>query len=198
MKAATITELESVLERHGTGLTPVDFIAELDAALAGLPSAGASPLSSDEVAFLRTNAGTRAAQVLDSWDPTAESRRDADAAIGRLARDASASMSVAQAATTLGVDRSRISHRLAQGTLWAFAMGRALRVPRWQFTAEGSLLPGLPVIVAAIPEGLAPPIIEAFMRAPLLELGGAAPVDHLAAGGSPIPVAQFLAALGEW
>jgi excisionase family DNA binding protein len=107
-------------------------------------------------------------------------------------------VSIAQAAELLGVDRSRVSHRLAQGTLWAFAMGRVRRIPCWQFTAEDLLLPGLPVVVAAIPDGLSPVILEAFMRAPLAELGGIPPIEYLTTGGNPALVAEFVAALGEW
>jgi hypothetical protein len=192
------TRLTEVLERHGTGLAAADVIEGLDAALSQAPRPGAVPMSAAEVAFLRDNGGPQAAEVIDGWDPAAHGRRGAQAAIARVARDTASSMSIAEAAATLGVDRSRISHRLAGGTLWAYTVGGARRIARWQFTAQGALLPGLREVVAAIPEGVTPPTVEAFMRAPLAELGGAAPVGYLADGGDPAVVAGFLAALGEW
>lgn len=193
-----ISELDDVLERHGVDLSSAEVIEELDAALTSVASVGAAPLSKAEVAFLRANAGPHAAEVLDGWDPAVERRHRARATVARVAQAAAASMSIAEAALLLGVDRSRISHRLSQGTLWAFTMGRTRRIPRWQFSADGGLLPGLASVVAAIPEGITPQTIEAFMRAPLPELDGDAPVDYLAAGGNPRPVADFVAALGEW
>jgi excisionase family DNA binding protein len=198
MTVDTQTRLCEVLDRHGTGLAPADVIAGLDAALSRAPKAGSAPLAAAELAFLRENGGPQAAGVIDSWDPAVQSRRDAEAVIARLARDTASSMSIAEAAATLGVDRSRISHRLAGGTLWAYTVGGARRIPRWQFTAKGVLLPGLRDVVAAIPEGITPPTVEAFMRSPLPELGGAAPVGYLADGGDPGVVAASLAALGEW
>jgi predicted XRE-type DNA-binding protein len=198
MSVETVAELDRVVERHNVGLSTADVVAELDAAFGAVTCGGSAPLSASEIAFLRANAGRHAPDVIDSWDPAAERQRQARAAIVRVAHDASASMSIAEAADLLGVDRSRVSHRLTQGTLWAFTMGRVRRVARWQFTAEGLLLPGLPTIVAAIPDDITPAALDAFMRAPLAELGEMTPLEYLTAGGNPAPVAEFLAALGEW
>jgi hypothetical protein len=191
-------DLERVVNRHNVGLSTADVVAELDAAFGAVTCGGAAPLAASEIDFLRANAGRHGPDVIDSWDPALDRQRQARAAIVRVAHDASASVSIAHAAEMLGVDRSRVSHRLAQGTLWAFAMGRVRRIPRWQFTAEDLLLPGLPAVVAAIPDGLSPVTLEAFMRAPLAELGGIAPIEYLTTGGNPALVAEFVAALGEW
>jgi hypothetical protein len=46
------------------------------------------------------------------------------------------SLTPAEAAAVLGVDRSRISHRLAKGTLYAFKVDGHPRLPRFQFTDD--------------------------------------------------------------
>jgi hypothetical protein len=115
-----------------------------------------------------------------------------------LAGSLVSSVSIPEAALLLGVDRSRVSQRITQGSLWAFAAGRSKRLPRWQFTAEGRLLPGLAALVAAIPRGLAPQTVAAFMTEPQPELADRTPSEHLVAGGDPSDVAELLAGLGLW
>lgn len=191
-------DLAGVLARHGVPMSTSDVVASLDAAFAEVSHAGAAPLSASEIEFLRTHGGPRASEVLGLWDPGAADLAQARAAVRRVAAAAQATMSIAEAALLLGVDRSRISHRLAQGSLWAFSVGRNRRIPRWQFTGDGRLLPGLAVVVASIPDGLAPRSVEAFITTPQPELDGRTPAAHLAEGGDPRPVAGLLADLGVW
>ena len=193
-----MADLDGVLTRHGVSLSSADVVAGLDAAFAEVAHAGAAPLSASEVEFLRAYGGEHAVDVLDHWDPAAADLARNRAALGRVAETAQASLSIAETALLLGVDRSRISHRLAQGSLWAFSVGRSRRIPRWQFTADGRLLPGLAVVIAGIPDGLSPHSVEASLTTPQPELDGRTPTAHLAAGGDPRPVAGLLADLGLW
>ncbi len=191
------SDLDEVLSRHGIGLSGAEFVAELDAGLSGVASPTTAPLSVGEVEFLRRHAGERAVEVLDQ--DSSEMMTQLGRSVGEgLAGSLVSSVSIPEAALLLGVDRSRVSQRITQGSLWAFAAGRSKRLPRWQFTSEGQLLPGLPVVIAAIPRGLAPQTVAAFMAEPQPELADRAPSEHLVTGGDPSDVAELLAGLGLW
>jgi hypothetical protein len=197
MSMSVGAELDQVLDRHRIGLTSHAIVAELDAALAAVGDTELAPLSAAETEFLRKHGGPRAAEVVDSHG-LGQDRDDAAREAGaRVADLAGSTLSVAEAALRLGVDRSRISHRLAEGSLWAFFIGRSPRLPRWQFL-DGAVLPGLDAVVSAIPVGLAPPALARFMTTPQAELDGATPRAYLAEGGDPAPVAQLVADLGLW
>jgi hypothetical protein len=71
------------------------------------------------------------------------------------------------------------------------------RSPRWQFLGD-ELLPGLDVIVPAIPPGTTPAVLDVFMHSPQPDFDDRTPIEHLAAGGDPALVAGFIADLGRW
>ena len=190
--------LDEVLARYDIGMTSAEVVAELDAAFASMNRVDTTPLSESEMQFLVDHGGPGVAEALASYDPVAERDRQARRAVDELATTMRSTVSIAEAALLLGVDRSRISHRIAQGTLWAFRVGRSPRIPRWQFCADGKLLPGLPQIIAAIPAGLAPQSVAAFMSTPQEELYGLTPVDYLCDDGDPAIAADLLACLGLW
>lgn len=197
MSATANAELGEVLSRHGIGLSGAEFVAELDAGLSAVASPTAAPLSATEVEFLREHAGPRAVEVLDQGP--AQIMTELGRSIAeRLAGSLASSVSIPEAALLLGVDRSRVSQRISQGSLWAFAAGRSKRLPDWQFTVLGRVLPGLPAVIAAIPRGVAPQTVAAFMAEPQPELAGCTPSEHLVAGGDPSVVAELLAGLGLW
>jgi hypothetical protein len=81
--------------------------------------------------------------------------------------------------------------------LWAFDLQGSRRIPRWQFLGN-ELLPGLDVIVPAIPRGTTPAVLDAFMHTPQPDFDDRTPIEHLAAGGDPALVAGFIADLGRW
>lgn len=197
MSVSAAVGLDQVLARHGVDLSGAEFVAELDAGLSRTTMAAAAPLSATEVSFLRDHAGPQAAAVLDQ-DPPAAAREVAASVATQLAASMRGTLSIVEAALLLGVDRSRISQRISHGSLWAFPVGRAKRLPRWQFTAQGKILPGLTMVVAAIPRGLSPESVAALMEQPQAELGDKSPVSHLAAGGDPGVVADLLTELGLW
>ncbi|MGH3492169.1 MAG: helix-turn-helix domain-containing protein [Sciscionella sp.] len=194
----TVAGLTEVLQRHRVGLSDAEVVAELDAALSAASDAGATPLSTGETDFLRTHAGPHAASAIDTRSPGRERTERGRAITQRLADAIAGSWSIAETAQLLGVDRSRISHRLKTGTLWAFSLGRHRRIPRWQITAAGETLPGLAVVVPAIPAGLDPQALDAFVHTAQPDFTDQTPLAYLAAGGDPALVAGFVADLGRW
>jgi hypothetical protein len=189
--------LDEVLARHHVGLTGEEFVAQLDVELSKVAHSAAVPLSAVEREFLQEHGGPSAAEAL-AEDPDATAQAASQAAAHQVTELVQGSLSIAEAALLLRVDRSRVSQRLSHGSLWGFGLGRSRRLPRWQFTADGDLLPGLEIVIDAIPAGLAPFAVAGFMSTPQPELGDAAPVAYLASGGDPRLVADSLAGLGLW
>lgn len=108
-------------------------------------------------------------------------------------------LSVAGAAERLGVDASRIRHRLADGRLAGWKDRGGWRLPVWQFT-NTDVLPGLEVVLAAVPQDQPPLVVAAFMTTEQAELPVSGepttPRDWLLAGGDPAPVAALVTTLG--
>lgn len=197
MNMSAELSLDDVLTRHNVGISSAEFLAELDADLSRVTDPAAAPLSAAEAAFLRDHASPAAGEVLDT-DPAVLVQDARRAEVARMAGLVASSVGIAEAALLLGVDRSRVSQRLSAGSLWSFRLGRGRRLPRWQFTAEGRSLPGLDVVVAAIPAELSPESVAGFMDTPQAELEGRTPLAYLAGGGDPGPVAELVAGLGLW
>lgn len=189
-------ELNALLARHHIDLTSDDVLGELDAAFAAIPGAGAATLSTTEVAFLAEHGGPSTSAVIAEWSADGERQARARVALHALTNAVAGSISAKEAAETLGVDRSRISRRIGK-TLWAFDIHGQRRLPRWQFL-NAALLPGLDVIVPAIPRGITPAILDAFMRTPQADFDHQTPIEYLAGGGDPRPVAGFIADLNRW
>ena len=101
---------------------------------------------------------------------------------------------VAEIARDLGIDPSRVRHRVAEGALFAIRIGRRVYLPDWQFD-HGAPLPSLRGILSALPGDLHPLEVAGFMTGPQpeLEIRGRAvsPRTWLAAGGDPRPVIEL-------
>ncbi len=180
-----------VLERHFDGLTA----DEVDAQLAVVLERGATPVAAWTAAYLAEHGGPD----LDS-DPETEGvlrQRRILTAASTLAETLASALTLGQAAERLGVSASRLSHRLKDGTVWAFTISSRRWLPTWQFTVDQRTLPGLPAIVAAIPASLHPLAVAAFMTTPRPDFGGRSPADWLASGGDPAPVADWLTGMGR-
>lgn len=112
------------------------------------------------------------------------------------------SKTVDQVARAYGVDASRIRHRVRDGALYGARVGRSLRLPDWQFIADGQPLPGLRSILAALPNGLHPLDVAGFMSTPQPELEvselAVTPRDWLASGGSSDAVTALAGELYAW
>lgn len=106
--------------------------------------------------------------------------------------------SVAEVANVLGIDSSRVRHKLAEGKLTGWK-DRSWRLPSWQFSDAG-VLPGLEVVLNALPDDQPPLMAAAFMNTPQtdLEINGkaATPRQWLLAHGDPQAVAELATTLG--
>jgi hypothetical protein len=110
------------------------------------------------------------------------------------------SLSMADVADLLGVDQSRVRHRIADGALYPVRVGRANRLPAWQF-AEGRALDALRDVLAALPDDLHPLEVAGFFTTPQPELTlngtSTSPREWLAAGGDPDPVLDLARSLRD-
>jgi hypothetical protein len=106
-------------------------------------------------------------------------------------------LTVAGAAERIGVDASRIRHRLSEGQLIGWKDRGGWRLPVWQFT-DDDVLPGLGTVLADVPEDQPALVVAAFMTTPQTALGDppVTPRDWLLAGGSPERVASLMSVLG--
>ncbi|RSM57469.1 DNA-binding protein [Amycolatopsis sp. WAC 01376] len=112
---------------------------------------------------------------------------------------ADSALSVLEAAKALGVDDSRIRHRLKEGRLTGWK-DQGWRLPAWQFAGSG-VLPGLEVVLRAVPEDQPALVVAAFMSTPQADLvindHPATPRQWLLSGGDPEHVAKLVAMLGS-
>lgn len=189
--------IQDVLDRYGVDLEEADVAEQLNRALGSLPSPAAAPLTRDELDYLGRFGDPEAGETVATWDPVLERQRRTARALAAVERTVTDTVGIDQSARILGIDRSRISHRLRDGTLYAFRVGSRRRIPRWQLDGA-RLLPGLSAVLAAVPAGIHPLDLQALMTTAQDELDGRTPVDHLASGGDPEPVAALVGALGRW
>lgn len=101
-------------------------------------------------------------------------------------------------AATLSVDRSRISQRVADHSIYAYSAGDERCFPRWQL-ANGKVVGGLkPVLLALDPE-LHPLVVHAWFITPSVDLEidehAVSPALWLATGGSPAAASALAASL---
>lgn len=195
MNGSAAPALGALLAKHRIDLSVEEVLNELDSAFAAIP--GATTLSKTEVDFLRTHAEPSAEAVIETWSADDERQARARVALRQLTGALSGSVSIKEAAAILGVDRSRVSRRITGKALWAFDLQGSRRIPRWQFLGK-ELLPGLDVIVPAIPRDATPAVLDAFMHTAQPDFDNRTPIEHLAAGGDPELVAGFLEDLGRW
>jgi len=185
--AMTLTDL--LAEYH---VTADDLSASLESRLLGRVQPGAADLTLGEEAFWAQHAGL----PLDREVQPALERTSEEAAA--LLSAASRSLTIEQAADRLDLHRSRISHRLREGRLYAFSLGAQRRLPTWQFTAEGAVVTGLDRVLAALPSDLHPAEVEGFFTTPNPDLNGRPPVEWLTGGGDPQRVVDEAAGLDRW
>lgn len=108
----------------------------------------------------------------------------------------------ADVAGALGVDASRVRHRLADGALLSLpGAGRRRLLPRFQLDTDLVPLPGLAVVLAALPADLHPLEVEGFFTTPQPDLvvrrKALSPREFLLAGGDPALVARAAAGVAD-
>lgn len=187
--------LENVLAKAGLRIDAADFLSLVESAARRL-----SPPNPDPASFFTE--GQRAAltdtglDLSPRRDDEPDSRAPSVAAYAVLAESA---LTVAEAARRLNVDPSRIRHRLAERRLTGWKDQGGWRLPSWQFGERGPL-PGLDVVLPAVPPDQPALVVAAFMNTAQsdLEIGGrpVTPRQWLLAGGDPVPVAALAATLG--
>ncbi|HKS43795.1 MAG TPA: DNA-binding protein [Amycolatopsis sp.] len=187
--------LESVLARVGLRVDAAEFLAMIEAAARRLSPQNPDPgdyFSPRQRAAL-TDAGLDLSPRTDD-EPDARARTVAAQAV--LAESA---LTAVQAARALGVDPSRIRHKLAAGRLTGWKEPGGWRLPAWQFT-RNAVLPGLGAVLAAVPADQPALVLASFMTTPqadlMLERTPATPRQWLLAGGDPAPVAALASTLG--
>jgi hypothetical protein len=173
--------IAGVLAKRGITTGEGDLARALELALGRYLSApGSAPLSVQQRSALLTGG-------LD-LDATGAYEAAATRAAVEYAALVATSLSVREAADRLGVDGSRVRHRILAGDLWALpASAGRRRLPAVQFAPDGGLVPGLPEVLRALPDDLHPLERSGFLtgRRPELRLRGRdlSPVEWLLRGG---------------
>ncbi|MFF2053747.1 hypothetical protein ACFVU2_19240 [Leifsonia sp. NPDC058194] len=156
-----------------------------------------SALTDEQVAFL-ISSGT--------FTPERLAEVEASVARGDLAElerrtrleAVTGSLSATEAAQRLGIDSSRIRHRLSKGSLLGFMIAGKRRLPAWQFTDDSKqpVLPGLSQVILALPHDMHPASVQNFMTTPqedlLIDDREVTPVEWLRLGGDPQEVVDIL------
>lgn len=191
MAAATVAQY---LEQRGHPVAEEDLVQALDEMVGDRISApGAAALSQAAEQVLVEHSGMPRPPESD----TVRAVRETTAAVAAFVHT---SLSVPEVAAMLGVDASRIRHRLSDRGLYSIRVGRVHRLPSWQFH-DGQPLPGLRGVLAALPADLHPLVVEGFMSTPQPELDMhdtiTTPRHWLAHGGDPIPVYDLARGFAE-
>lgn len=176
-------------------LTEADLSTSLEHRLSIQPLPTSAELTAGEEAFWDRHAGL----PLDALGAPAATvlARATDETVSVLG-EASRSMTIDQAADVLGIHRSRVSHRLRDGHLYAYRLGSQRRLPRWQLTAGGEPLPGLEAVLATLATDLHPAAVEGFFTTPDPDLDGATPAQWLSSGGDPQRIVDEAAGIDQW
>ena len=189
-----MTTLADALREHDIAATESQVVAEFRALLGPKRSRGHSSLTVGEEQFLLEHGGVPAASPQQLQDLTSRSS-------ARALAEAADSLSRTETAELLGTDVTRVSHRTREGALYSYVgASRRRRYPGWQFV-DGTVLPHLREVVAALPDGLHPVTVRSFFTTPddALLLGDepVSPAQWLACGGAPDPVAALARTAGE-
>jgi hypothetical protein len=185
--------LRSALDRAGLRVEADEFVSLVEDATRRL-----SPVDPRPADYFSTDQRSALESVGLDLSPLRAGERDVRArtvALQAVLRDTA--LTVAAAAERIGVDASRIRHRLGDGQLAGWKDRGGWRLPVWQFTDEDAL-PGLGTVLAAVPEDQPALVVAAFMTTPQDALGDppVTPRDWLLAGGSPERVAALMSVLG--
>lgn len=187
--------LRTVLAKAGLRVDPDEFLTLVEDAARKLSPADPDP--ADYFNAEQQEALSAVGLDLTPRRPTDTDHRARAVAAQAVLRDSA--LTVAEAAETVGVDTSRIRHRLLARRLSGWKERGGWRLPAWQFASTG-VLPGLEVVLEACPDDQPPLVVAAFMTTaqPDLLLDGepATPRAWLLASGDPNPVAKLASMLG--
>lgn len=187
--------LEDVLAEAGLRVDPGEFLNLVADAARRLV-----PPHPDPAQFFTADQRTALTEAGLDLSPAREDEADDRApSVAAQAVLAESSLTVSGAAERLGVDPSRVRHRLAARRLSGWKGQQGWRLPAWQFTGDG-VLPGLAQVLAEAGDGQPPLVLAAFMTTPQDDLligdERVSPRQWLLAGGDPRPVAALAGTLG--
>lgn len=174
------TRIDRVLKRRHIDLSSADLVEIV--AEASLP---AEPLAAGEREFLLEHAGVSADDLSEGSlrQAAATVRVSETAASARARLDA---LTTSQAAALTGKAAANLRRMVGEQrlcTLGTSSSGSHL-LPRWQFTEDGDVLPGIGEVLRALPEHYHPLDVTAFMQTSTEELGDRSPAEWLASGGA--------------
>jgi hypothetical protein len=187
--------LTDVLSRHHLRVSEARFVQLVEQSLAELGGPivddPVGTLTPDEVAALKAvkaDLSPRGAREADPLVPGA-------AAYAALLADA---LTVAEVAARLGIDDSRVRHRLKECQLIGIRRSQGWLLPAYQFGADGRLLPGIERVAAAI-GGSHPVVLARFLATPqpdlVVERRKLTPRQWLEGGGDPQRVVAMVRTL---
>lgn len=187
--------LEAVLAKAGLRVDPDQFLSLVEDAARRFTPPHPDPggyFTADQREALR-DVGLDLSPLRDD-EPDARARAVAEQAVLH-----ESALTVSEAAKTIGVDTSRVRHRLLSGRLMGWKDKGGWRLPAWQFTEHG-VLPGLEQVLAALPADQPALVVAAFMTTPqddlLARSRPISPSEWLSSGGDPQRVARLAAMLG--
>ncbi len=190
-----MSALRSALARAGLRVEADEFLSLVEDATRRL-----SPVDPRPADYFSVDQHNALADVGLDLAPQRAGERDPRAravALQSVLRDTA--LTVAGAAERIGVDTSRIRHRLAAGRLTGWKDRGGWRLPVWQFT-DADVLPGLEAVLAEVPADQPPLVVAGFMTTRQLDLevdgSPVTPRDYLLATGDPTPVVRLVAVLG--
>lgn len=187
--------LETVLAKAGLRIDPVEFLGFVEDAARRFSPAAADPADY----FTQDQRDTLTDVGLDLAPRRPEETDSRARAVAAEAVLRDSALTVSDAAAAVGVDSSRIRHRLSAGRLAGWKDRGGWRLPAWQFV-NGGVLPGLETVLTAVPDDQPPLVVAAFMTTPQSDLRiedrPATPREWLLAGGAPDRVAALAATLG--
>ncbi|HEX3790019.1 MAG TPA: DNA-binding protein [Pseudonocardiaceae bacterium] len=187
--------LESVLAKAGLRVSPHEFLSLVEDAARRL-----SPAHPEPAGYFTPDQRSALAEVGLDLSPQRDNEPDSRArAVAGQAVLRESALTVGEAAATLGVDTSRVRHRLLARRLMGWKYRGGWRLPAWQFTEHG-VLPGLDTVLGALPDDQPALVVAAFMTTPQEDLlaGSRAvtPSEWLLSGGDPARVARLAVMLG--
>ncbi|GAA1951426.1 DNA-binding protein [Amycolatopsis minnesotensis] len=187
--------LENVLAKAGLRVDATEFLTLIEDAARRL-----SPLAPNPAEFFPSDTRAALTDVGLDLSPYQEDEADFRArTVAAHAVFAESSLTANEVAKNLGVDRSRIRHKLSESRLTGWKDQSGWRLPSWQFTGSG-VLPGLEVVLAAVPADQPALVVAAFMSTPQEDLvineRPATPRQWLLAGGDPEAVVALVEVLG--
>lgn len=187
--------LETVLAKAGLRVDPDEFLSLVEDAARRL-----TPPHPDPAGYFTADQRDALRDVGLDLSPLRDDETDGRArAVAEQAVLHDSALTVTEAARTIGVDNSRIRHRLLARRLMGWKDRGGWRLPAWQFTENG-VLPGLEQVLAALPADQPPLVVAAFMTTPQEDLMARSraitPCEWLQAGGDPQRVARLAGMLG--